>query len=65
MMVKPLKRLGRVTTALLGLAWWMLLEPIKKLFELMGGTTTPGLVRSERQCGWIASIFWAIHGEAW
>ena len=45
MVVEPLKRLDRVTTGLLGLAWWMLLEPIKKLFELMGGTTTRGLVQ--------------------
>ena len=37
--------LDRVTTGLLGLAWWMLSEPIKKLFKLMGGTTTCGLTQ--------------------
>ena len=45
MVVEPLKRLDRVTTGLLGPAWWMLSEPIKKLFKLMGETTVHGLVQ--------------------
>ena len=45
MVVEPLKRLDRVTTGLLGPAWWMLSEPIKKLFELMGGTPTRRLAQ--------------------